>query len=125
VGGPGAAIQAPDALLDEEDRMKRAVIGCALGLGLVLGSAVSAQAGEVNGRGLPIPGAHVAHSLCAFSGKDLPDSVEHNPIGRDDDAINGVGNTQSYGVFVRNGLKAAVPSPGVACNPTKGVPEPE
>lgn len=103
--------------------MKRVVIGCVAALGLVLGTAVSAQAGEVNGNGDWIPGAHVANSLCAYSGKDTPDSIEHNPPGFDDDAINGVGNTQSYGVLVRNGLKSLVPSPGVACNPTKGFQE--
>lgn len=100
--------------------MKRAAIGCVLGLGLVLGGAVSAQAGEYNGLGEYIPGAQVAHSLCAYSGKDIPDILEGNPPGFDDDAINGVGNTQSYGVFVRIGMKGMVPSPGVACNPTTG-----
>ncbi len=103
--------------------MKRAAIGCALALGLVLGSAVSAQAGEVTGNGKPTPAPSHAKSLCVYSGKDTPDNIEMNPPGFDDDALNGVGNTQSYGVFVRNGLKSMVPSPGVACNPTKGFEE--
>ena len=103
--------------------MKRVAIGCIVALGFVLGGAVSAQAGEVNGNGEWIPGAHVANSNCAYSGKDLPDSVENNPPGFDDDALNGVGNVQSYGAsFVRNGLKAFVPSPGDACR--GGVPLP-
>lgn len=95
--------------------MKRILIGCIVAAGLVIGSGGAAFAGEVNGNGKPIPGAQNASSECAFSGKDLPDSVEGNPPGLDDDAIAGRGHVQNYGKFVSNGLKAFVPSPGVAC----------
>ena len=44
----------------------------------------------------------------------LPDEIENNPPGFDDDAITG-GRAQSYGQFVKAGLKAFVPSPGEAC----------
>jgi hypothetical protein len=123
-GRIGTAVQGPDAVLNEEEQMKRAVIGCTLALGLVLGSAVSAQAGEVTGNGKPVPAPDHAKSLCVYSGKDTPDTIEGTgPDGQGDDALNGVGNTQNYGIFVRAGLKAIVPSPGVACNPTKGFAE--
>jgi hypothetical protein len=94
--------------------MKRSVIGCALALGLVLGGGAAAFAGETTGGGTPVPGAGHANSECAFSGRDLPDDVEDNPPGFDDDAVTG-GHVQSYGMFVRAGLKAVVPSPGMAC----------
>lgn len=94
--------------------MKRAVIGCIVALGLVVGSGGAAFAGEHNGNGDPIPGASHAQSLCAYSGQDLPDSIEGNPPGFDDDFITG-GHAQSYGKFVSHGMKSLVPSPGVAC----------
>src|SRR4051794_34702218 len=82
--------------------------------GLIIGSTGAAQAGETNGKGQPIPGAERASSACAYSGRDLPDSVEDNPPGFDDDDVTG-GHTQSYGMYVRAKLKAYVPSPGDAC----------
>lgn len=94
--------------------MKRAIIGCVAALGLVLGGASTAFAGETNGNGDPIPGADTAHSACAFSGQDLPDSIEGNPPGFDDDFVTN-GHVQSYGKYVSHGLKSAVPSPGDAC----------
>ncbi|WP_353826352.1 hypothetical protein [Agromyces sp. SYSU T0242] len=97
--------------------MNRAVIGCILGLGLVVGgTAGAAFAGETNGKGEPIPGAHKAHSACAYSGQDLPDEIEGNPPGFDDDEVTG-GHVQSYGMYVRAGLKGdpIAPSPGIAC----------
>ena len=103
--------------------MKPAVIGCIVALGLVVGGGAGAAcAAETNGNGDPVPGAHTASSACAFSGQDLPDSIENNPPGRNDDAYTG-GHVQSYGQYVRAGDKALFPSPGVACNPTKGAPE--
>lgn len=93
--------------------MKRVAIGCAVALGLVLGGAASAQAGEINGNGEWIPGAHVAHSICAFSGRDLPDDLE-GPNNMPDDFVTG-GRVQNYGKYVSHGLKDVVPSPGVAC----------
>lgn len=101
--------------------MKRVVIGCIVGLGLVLGGAVSAQAGEINGNGDPIPGAHNASSLCAFSGQDLPDAEENQP-NIPDDFVTG-GHVQSYGKYVSNGLKGVVPSPGEACRGNVEFPE--
>ena len=57
--------------------MKRAVIGCIVALGLVVGGGAGAAfAGETNGKGDPIPGADNASSACAFSGQDLPDAEE-------------------------------------------------
>ncbi len=94
--------------------MKRAIIGCFVAFGLVLGGTGTAFAGEINGKGDPIPGAHKASSACAFSGRDLPDSIEGNPPGFDDDFVTG-GHVQTYGMYVKHGLKGVVPSPGVAC----------
>ncbi|GAA2034227.1 hypothetical protein GCM10009819_18000 [Agromyces tropicus] len=97
--------------------MKRAFIGCVVALGLVVGGAAGAAfAGETNGKGEPIPGAHKAHSACAYSGRDVPDEIEANPPGFDDDFVTG-GHVQSYGMYVRAGLKddPHVPSPGIAC----------
>ena len=93
--------------------MKRVLIGCIVGLGLVLGGAVPAQAGETNGNGDPIPGAHNASSACAFSGQDLPDAEENQP-NIPDDFVTG-GHVQSYGKWVSHGFKGVLPSPGEAC----------
>ena len=94
--------------------MKKLVCGSVLAFGLVLGSAGAASAGETNGNGDPVPGAQNASSVCAFSGRDVPDSIENNPPGFDDDLVTG-GHVQSYGKFVSHGLKSEVPSPGEAC----------
>lgn len=94
--------------------MKRIMIGCLVAVGLAVGGAGTAYAGETNGNGDPIPGAHKASSACAFSGQDLPDDIEGNPPGFDDDFVTG-GHVQSYGQWVRAGFKSAVPSPGDAC----------
>ena len=94
--------------------MRRAVIGFVVAGSVVLGTGAVAGAGEINGKGEPIPGAHVAHSACAFSGRDLPDSIENNPPGFNDDAFTG-GHVQSYGQIVSFGLKGEFPSPGIAC----------
>ncbi|KHK99538.1 hypothetical protein LK09_02625 [Microbacterium mangrovi] len=112
--------------------MKRLAAGCALAVGLVLAGAGVANAGEYTGSGGYPQGTSHAASECAYSGLDRVDSLENNPPGFNDDAIamrgsqkNGYHGVQSYGSFVRAGLKGAVPSPGVACNPTKaGAPAP-
>ena len=81
----------------------------------------------MNGTGQRHPGADPGASECVFSGLDTADSIEGNPEGFDDDALAVRGNqspagvdryhgVQSYGIFVRAGLKEFVPSPGVACN---------
>jgi hypothetical protein len=107
--------------------MKRLMSVCAVAAGLVLSGAGVANAGEVNGNGSDIPAPDNASSECVFSGLDTPDTVEDNPEGLDDDALGVRGNqspggvdryhgVQSYGIFVRAGLKEFVPSPGMACN---------
>ena len=109
--------------------MKKLILGLAVAGGLVLGAGGTAFAGEVTGAGLKgkpnapfeAQGANHARSECAFSGRDTPDSIEGNPEGFDDDALM-IHGTQSYGQFVARGLKAVVPSPGVACNPTTPPP---
>ena len=107
--------------------MKRFIAICAVAAGLVLSGGGVANAGEVNGNGRDIPAPTRAASECVFSGQDTPDSIEGNPEGFDDDALAMRGNqspggvdryhgVQSYGIFVRAGLKDVVPSPGMACN---------
>ena len=94
--------------------MKKALIAAALAAGLVLGTAGAAVAGEYNGKGEPVPGGVTGKSACSVSGRDVPDDVEGNPPGFEDDEITG-GRVQSYGQIVRAGGKAFAPSPGVAC----------
>jgi hypothetical protein len=94
--------------------MRRTATGLVIVASIVLGTSATAIAGEYNGKGEPIPGAHNARSECAFSGRDLPDDLENNPPGFDDDDVTG-GHVQSYGKLVAAGLKDFVPSPGVAC----------
>lgn len=94
--------------------MKRFAFGSVVALGLLLGSAGAASAGETTGNGGSTHAPEHAHSICAFSGQDLPDAIEDNPPGFDDDFVTG-GHVQSYGKFVSHGLKGEVPSPGVAC----------
>jgi hypothetical protein len=94
--------------------MKRVFLTCVIAAGLTVGGSMSAQAGETNGKGEPIPGASNASSACAFSGRDLPDDQEVQPPEFDDDFVTG-GHVQSYGKYVSHDLKGAVPSPGVAC----------
>lgn len=75
-------------------------------------SATAVLGGEVTGNGNKSEFSQ-GHSICKFSGQnDKPTST--NPM-------NPGGRVQSYGYsFVRNGLKAVVPSPGFACNPNNG-----
>ena len=102
--------------------MRRLVLSGVMAFGMVLGGTATAYAGETNGTGGPVPAPDQAASECAFSGLDQLDSIEHNPPGFDDDAISlhGVQRVQSYGIFVSNGLKAFVPSPGEACRGSHG-----
>jgi hypothetical protein len=90
-------------------RFGLAISAAALVLSL---SASAALAGEVTGNGNKSEFSQ-GRSICKFSGQnDNPSSTNpENPGGR----------VQSYGYsFVRNGLKAVVPSPGFACNPNNG-----
>ncbi len=107
--------------------MKRLMGICAVAAGLVLSGAGVANAGEVNGNGNDIPAPNRAASECVFSGLDTADGIEGNPPGFDDDELAMRGNqspggvdryhgVQSYGIYVRAGLKGVVPSPGMACN---------
>src|SRR5512133_3054748 len=107
--------------------MKRVMGSLAVAVGLVLAGSGVANAGEVNGNGNDIPAPTRAASECVFSGQDTPDAIEGNPEGFNDDALAMRGNqspagvdryhgVQSYGIFVRAGLKDVVPSPGMACN---------
>lgn len=107
--------------------MKRFLEIGVVAAGLVLSGAGVANAGEVNGNGRDIPAPARAASECVFSGLDTADPIEGNPEGFDDDALAMRGNqspggvdryhgVQSYGMFVRFGLKDFVPSPGMACN---------
>ena len=111
--------------------MKRLIEISAVAAGLVLATAGTASAGEVTGNGKPTPAPGNAASECVFSGQDTVDTVEPNPEGFDDDALAMRGNqspggvdryhgVQSYGIFVRAGLKDVVPSPGMACNGSGG-----
>lgn len=96
--------------------MKRVASTCIIALGLVIGGAATAQAGEYNGKGEPVPGGVTGKSACSYSGRDIPDDVEPNPPGFGDDELSSQRNyTQSYGLFVSLGLKDMVPSPGEAC----------
>lgn len=107
--------------------MRRWVGAGAVAAGLVLAGGGAASAGEVNGNGQDIPAPERASSECVFSGLDTADSIEGNPPNFDDDALATRGNqspagveryhgVQSYGIYVRAGLKGLVPSPGQACN---------
>jgi hypothetical protein len=79
-------------------------------------SAGAALAGEVTGTGKSLEPLH-GKSICAYSG------LNDDPLGLD--PRNGPpGRVQSYGYsVVKAGIKALAPSPGVACNPTKGIEE--
>lgn len=107
--------------------MKRLIVSCAVGLGLLVSGASMASAGEYNGNGQYTPAPSHAASECAYSGLDIADAIEGNPPGFNDDALAVRGNqspagvdryhgVQSYGTYVRAGLKSMVPSPGTACN---------
>lgn len=100
---------------------RRIAAACLAAAGIAVLAASPASAGEVNGNGteLPLKGA----SLCKFSGLNDEQTAEEPT------------HTQSYGTFlvlIRNAtgmttkqFKEAgiLPSPGVACNPTKGFEE--
>jgi hypothetical protein len=69
-------------------------------------------------RGQVEQGLDQARSICAASG------LNDNPTGAGEEPIF-AGQVQAYGQLVRQGLKGAFPSPGVACNPTRGAEGPE
>jgi hypothetical protein len=92
----------------------KSLLVAAICAAVVAGAGVSAAfAGEVNGNGKATAGPAHAHSICVFSGQN-DDPTSTNPE-------NPGGVAQSYGYsFVRNGLKAAVPSPAELCNGHSG-----
>jgi hypothetical protein len=57
-------------------------------------------------------GVDHARSICAFSG------LNDEPLDPEEGGL-----VQSYGQIVASGFKAFAPSPGVACNPTRGFEE--
>jgi len=99
--------------------IKRVVVAFVLCGSLIIGTAGTAGAGEYNGKGKAVPGGVNGKSECSFSGLDVPDDVEMNPPGFDDDGIL-PRHVQSYGQLVSVGLKAFIPSPGQACRGNGG-----
>lgn len=87
-----------------------------------------AFAGEWNPAKGEVAAKQNANSECLFNGRDETDAAfggaePDGPDGPDDPlwsmtpaGANGSGRVQSYGQLVAFGLKAFVPSPGVACN---------
>lgn len=104
--------------------MRRMVMTTLLTGVLVCSSGTAVFAGEYNGKGGFVPGGENGRSECSYSGRDVDDDVEGNPPGFDDDwAGADYHGVQSYGQYVSLGLKAFLPSPGHACNPTRGFAE--
>ena len=103
--------------------MKRAASAASSRLGLVIGGGAGAAfAGETNGNGDPVPGAQKASSACAFSGQDLPDAIENNPPGRNDDAVHGWSRAELRAVGQRR-RQGAVPVARRRLQRGKGAPE--
>ena len=87
-----------------------------------------AFAGEWNPATGEVAAKTNGNSDCLFNGRDETDAVfgggePNGPTGPDDPlwsstpaGANGAVRVQSYGQMVAFGLKAVVPSPGVACN---------
>ena len=87
--------------------MRRIAIGASLALGLTLGGASTAFAGEYNGKGDPIVRGGQPASACSYSGQDQSDDFEENgPNGEGDDdfvTVPGKGtSTNPSGVRVQN-----------------------
>ena len=91
--------------------VRKSLVGAAICASAILGVGVDGALAQ----GRVEQGTEQSHSICAFSGlNDEPDA--EFPEG---------GRVQSYGQLVRKGLKAELPSPGDACNPTKEAPPEE
>ena len=105
--------------------MRRIAVTSVMVLGIAAGTSSVAYAGETTGNGKPVPRNGTPASACSFSGQDVPDSIEGNPPGFDDDDTTNPGKketsvpsgvrVQNYGQIVAAGGKAFAPSPGVAC----------
>ena len=119
-GRPPVSMETESVMI-KEFRFSVLAASCAA---VALYAAPPAFAGEVNGRGLPIPATDHAASLCAFSG--LNDHPVNPPPG------DFPGKVQNFGAFLNfladlfgfriNPLDA--PSyPGVGCNPNSDITE--
>jgi len=87
-----------------------AVVIAALGAGPAVAGEIKgpgSATGILVGQSSPTAAPEHANSICAFSG------LNHLHLGEPGELPI---RTQSYGQLVRAGLKAEVPSPGVACN---------
>ena len=88
--------------------IRKIVVTCAGSLVLLAAGASPAVAGEITGNGKTTGAPEHTNSICAFSGQN------HDHPGEPPSRV------QSYGQLVSSGLKAEVPSPGVACNGHSG-----
>ncbi|MEJ2090174.1 MAG: hypothetical protein P8Y69_17280 [Gammaproteobacteria bacterium] len=108
----------------------RAKIATVTGLvvcSMCMWGANTALAGEVNGKGEPIPGGHTGKSACSFSGQ------QDDPVA--DDGFFRGDRVQSWGQIPKNDedselwigralLTMMGMHPGEACNPTRAEEEP-
>lgn len=111
----------PSTGVKGEDMSVRRIIGVGAAVAaLAVAGAAPAVAGEVNGNGKPLP--LKGKSICKYSG--LNDEVTPDEPTR----------TQSFGTFLvlikkqmggspQDVIGTILPSPGDACNPTKGFVE--
>jgi hypothetical protein len=75
-------------------------------LAVITAISVLAWAVPAYAQGLVEQGTEHANSICSFSGlNDEPERTDFEG-----------GRVQSYGQYVRQGLKSVFPSPGTACN---------
>jgi hypothetical protein len=121
--------------------MKKLVVGFAIALLSLMALGQTASAGEYSpGNGGTAATGH-GKSLCLYNGADQPDESslgagdgeetyldeKGEVIGDDADwaMTPAGGRVQSYGQIVAVGLKGSefAPSPGLACNPTRGFEE--
>ena len=127
--------------------MKKFLGGLAITVLSLMAFAQGASAGEYSRGNGGAAATGKGASLCLFNGADQPDESElglgdGEPLTWDDKNENGVvdegevtgddadwgatpagGKAQSYGQIVASGGKGFAPSPGLACNPTRGFEE--
>jgi hypothetical protein len=104
--------------------MRRSLVVITCVLAIMAVGASAALAGEVNGKGKPIPAPDKANSICVFSGlNDDPNA----PLSFDFTiAPNGPGGrTQSFGQDVKLGRDPHVFTPGDACRGGSNEEHPE
>jgi hypothetical protein len=94
--------------------MKRSLTLAACTAAIAIMTAGPSVAGEITGNGKATAAPEHGASACLYSGLDDPDP---DPFDR----------TQNYGQIVKflgpDGAAEVAPSPGDACNPTKGFEE--